>query len=55
MIQDVSDLNIKSTFINGLRVTDKSVINIVEDVFTQSYDWKMNDNVADLGTKITLN
>ena len=28
----LGDLNIKSTFINGLRVTDKSVINIVEDV-----------------------
>ena len=27
----------------------------IEDVYTQAYDWKMNDNVADLGTKITLN
>ena len=29
--------------------------NTVADVYTQAYDWKMNDNVADLGTKITLN
>jgi hypothetical protein len=29
--------------------------NTVSDVYTQAYDWKMNDNVADLGTKITLN
>ena len=29
--------------------------NTVGDVYTQAYDWKMNDNVADLGTKITLN
>ena len=28
----LSELNIKSNFINGLRVTDKSTINIVEDV-----------------------
>lgn len=25
----------------------------VEDVFTQSYDWKMNDNPADLGSVVT--
>jgi len=29
--------------------------NSVADVFTQSYDWKMNDNVADLGSKIKFN
>jgi len=29
--------------------------NNVADVYTQAYDWKMNDNVTDLGTKITLN
>ena len=29
--------------------------NSVADVFTQSYDWKMNDNVADLGDKIKFN
>ena len=29
--------------------------NIVEDVFTQSYDWKMNDNPTDLGSKIKFN
>ena len=29
--------------------------NTVADVYAQAYDWKMNDNVADLGTKITLN
>jgi hypothetical protein len=27
----------------------------VADVYTQSYDWKMNDNPTDLGSKITLN
>lgn len=27
----------------------------VADTFTQSYDWKMNDNPANLGSKITLN
>jgi|TARA_R110000737_G_scaffold113674_1_gene146756 hypothetical protein len=26
----------------------------VEDVFTQSYDWKMNDNPTDLSSKITF-
>ena len=25
----------------------------VEDVFTQTYDWKMNDNPTDLGSKLT--
>ena len=29
--------------------------NTVEEVFTQQYDWKMNDNPADLGTKIKFN
>ena len=29
--------------------------NIVEDVFTQSYDWKMNDSPTDLGSKIKFN
>lgn len=29
--------------------------NNVEDVFTQFYDWKMNHNPADLGSKITFN
>jgi len=29
--------------------------NSVADVFTQSYDWKMNDNVANLGDKIKFN
>lgn len=29
--------------------------NIVEDVFTQSYDWIMNDNPTDLGSKIKFN
>ena len=29
--------------------------NMVEEVFTQVYDWKMNDNPADLGTKIKFN
>ena len=29
--------------------------NVVEDVFTQSYDWKMNDNPVDLGDKIKFN
>ena len=29
--------------------------NSVDDVFTQRYDWKMNDNPADLGTKIKFN
>ena len=29
--------------------------NNVEDVFTQSYDWKMNDNPTDLGSKIKFN
>ena len=29
--------------------------NKVADVFTQAYDWKMNDNPADLGTKIKFN
>ena len=31
----LNDLNIKSNFINGLRVTDKSTINIVEDVLIE--------------------
>tara|TARA_Y100000590_G_scaffold217915_1_gene246854 strand:+ start:1765 stop:2613 length:849 start_codon:yes stop_codon:yes gene_type:complete len=31
----LSDLNIKSTFIKGLRVTDDKVINIVEDVLVE--------------------
>ena len=31
----LSDLNIKSNFINGLRVTDDKIINIVEDVLVQ--------------------
>jgi acetylglutamate kinase len=31
----LNDLNIKSNFINGLRVTDDKVINIVEDVLVQ--------------------
>ena len=29
--------------------------NSVGDVYTQAYDWKMNDNPTDLGSKITLN
>ena len=29
--------------------------NIVDDVFTQSYDWKMNDSPTDLGSKIKFN
>jgi len=29
--------------------------NIVEDVFTQSYDWIMNDSPTDLGSKIKFN
>ena len=29
--------------------------NTVKDVFTQSYDWIMNDNPTDLGSKITFN
>ena len=29
--------------------------NSVSEVFTQSYDWKMNDNVANLGDKIKFN
>lgn len=29
--------------------------NKVEDVFTQEYNWKMNDNPADLGSKIKFN
>ena len=31
----LNDLNIKSNFINGLRVTDKNTINIVEDVLIE--------------------
>ena len=31
----LSELNIKSNFINGLRVTDKNTINIVEDVLIE--------------------
>ena len=31
----LNDLNIKSNFINGLRVTDDKIINIVEDVLVQ--------------------
>ena len=27
----------------------------VEDVFTQTYDWKMNDNPTDLGSKLKFN
>jgi hypothetical protein len=29
--------------------------NTVKDVFTQNYDWIMNDNPTDLGSKITFN
>jgi len=29
--------------------------NSVEDVFTQTYDWKMNDNPTDLGSKLKFN
>ena len=29
--------------------------NIVEDIFTQNYEWKMNDNSVDLGTMLKLN
>jgi len=29
--------------------------NEVADVFTQAYDWKMNDNPTDLGTKVKFN
>lgn len=29
--------------------------NIVEDIFTQNYEWKMNDNTVDLGTMLKLN
>lgn len=29
--------------------------NNVDEVFTQSYDWKMNDNPTDLGSKIKFN
>ena len=29
--------------------------NTVGDLFTQAYDWKMNDNPANLGTKVKLN
>lgn len=29
--------------------------NIVAEVFTQAYDWKMNDNPTDLGSKIKFN
>jgi hypothetical protein len=29
--------------------------NNVADVFTQAYDWKMNDNPTDLGSKIKFN
>jgi len=29
--------------------------NIVEDVFTQSYDWKMNENTTNLGSVLKLN
>ena len=32
---NLSELNIKSNFINGLRVTDKNTINIVEDVLIE--------------------
>ena len=31
----LSEVNIKSDFINGLRVTDKNTINIVEDVLIE--------------------
>ena len=31
----LDDLNIKSNFINGLRVTDDKIINIVEDVLIE--------------------
>ena len=32
---NLSELNIKSNFIKGLRVTDKNTINIVEDVLIE--------------------
>ena len=31
----LGELNIKSDFINGLRVTDKNTVNIVEDVLIE--------------------
>ena len=49
-----------SSFNNGFRFENLQNCtftnrNTVEEVFTQQYDWKMNDNPADLGTKIKFN
>ena len=40
-----------------LKLTNGSFTNrnTVEDIFTQNYEWKMNDNSVDLGTIIKLN
>lgn len=40
-----------------LKLTNGSFTNrnITEDIFTQNYEWKMNDNSVDLGTIIKLN
>ena len=35
LIINFNEVNIKSNFINGLRVTDKDTINIVEDVLIE--------------------
>ena len=35
LIINLYEVNIKSNFINGLRVTDKDTINIVEDVLIE--------------------
>jgi len=42
----LEDLNIKSNFINGLRVTDKNIINIVENVLIE-FNKEINDALKD--------
>ena len=51
----LSDLNIKSNFINGLRVTDDKIINIVEDILIQFNKEIVNalKNQSCSATKIT--
>ena len=46
----LEDLNIKSNFINGLRVTDKNIINIVENVLIE-FNKEINDALKDQSCK----
>jgi len=48
----LSEINVKSNFINGLRVTDKNTINIVEDVLIE-FNKEIVDSLINLSCKAT--